>query len=430
MASKDFGVAILGFGTVGSGVYELLHGAALPIEAKYAVRFHVHKILVRRPGAIRAKPVPPGLLAKGISEILADPRVDVIIEVMGGESPAREHILESLKAGKHVITANKKLLGACGDTIAEQARAAGRFLGFSGAITGCHQLCPSIARSVMIRSLMGIFNGTSNYILTQMEAGQSFAGALAEAQRRGYAEADPTEDVDGIDSRNKLAIMTKLAFGKLLDPREIPTTGIRQLSATDMTFARELGFSIKLLAVSRMLEGNRLYASVRASLVPLEDPLAGVQGAHNGIQIYDALRGAQAMLAPGAGSQPTAMAVFHDLISLARGEPNLWPPPTTRDRAEPIHLVKVPSPGEYYVRMNAKNRPGVLAAITRIFAQGQINLANVLQKGAAGAATIPVVLLSGPVEEAAINTAVKKIEATGDVDSCVLARVERLQERN
>lgn len=419
MSNTTFGVALLGFGTVGTGVFNLLRLQTKEIQAKHGFGFEVRKILVRDPQKSgRFISIPKKCLASNIEEILSDPSIDIVIEVMGGEHPAKEYILAALKAGKHVITANKKLCGAQGESLVKCARQYQRYFGFAAAVTGFHQFCHSIVSSVTIKSVVGIFNGTSNYILTRIEEGSSAEDALKEAQAKGYAEANPSDDIDGFDTRNKLVIVSRLAFGIFLDRELIPVKGIRHFSVVDMEFAKKMGYTIKLLGLSRR-EGDKVQAVVCPSLVPKEDSLASVKGVNNGITVYDSLRGAQTMTVAGAGSKPTAMAIFSDLISLAKNSQILWPSPPEADRN--LKYSKSEWISKYYVRIDVANQPGVLAKVTKAFGKNKINIINVLQNGDSESVHVPVVLICGLTSERAIRQALRNISS---VSEPVLLRVE------
>ncbi len=415
MSSTRYGVALLGFGTVGGGVYNLL-AHDQQIQAKHGLGFDVKKIFVRDAKSPRVASIPHHLLTTNFDDILKDDSVDVVIEVMGGISPAREYIIDALRAGKHVVTANKKLMGHKGDELIGRARQFDRFFGYAAAVTGCHQLCPSIVSSVMIQSLAGVFNGTSNYILTQMESGATFEEALLHAQAKGYAEADPVDDIDGFDTRNKLVITSKLAFGVFLDVDDIPVEGIRHITKRDMEFAKELGFTIKLLGISKREEDGKISARVHPCFVPANDLLATVRGVCNGIQIHDTLRGIQGMTAAGAGSRPTAMAIFNDLVTFARDQKIVWPQPASPRR--PVKLAKTENrSGRFYVRLDVDNHPGVLASVSKVLARNKINIGSVLQPEADVASSAVLIVMCGPATERSLKQALREISALKAVRS-------------
>lgn len=425
MSSTRIGIGLLGFGTVGSGLYAHLQEKGDAIEAKCGVRFDVRKILVRDPLKKRSIAIPSDRLAASFEDIIADKTIDVVVEVIGGNTLARQYILEALKNGKDVITANKSLVAAEGELLVGKARQSGRYFGFSAAVTGCHQLCTFIAESTLIKSLAGIFNGTSNFILEQMEGGLSFEAAIKSAQQHGYAEADPANDVDGIDTRNKLMILSRLAYGVELEADKIEVSGIRDISQVDIQHAKKLGYAIKLLGIAKPTEAG-FVARVHPSFIPMRHQLANVKGIGNGVQVYDHLRGAQIFIAAGAGAGPTAAALLVDLITVGTKEdPQIaWTAPSRADLS-----VKYAKPSSnvrrYYVRIDADNKPGVLAKISKVFARHDINIGEVIQHGQPDSKSVPVIIMCGPTDEATIKKALKEIaELTETSSKAHLIRVE------
>jgi len=431
MSNVRYGIGLLGFGTVGSGLYDLLlESKGQEIQSKHRVSFDVRKILVRDLKAKRRRDLPEALVARSFEEIVSDGSVDIVVEVMGGEIPAKDYILASLKAGKHVVTANKKLMASEGEKLVRCARQYERYFGFAGAVTGCYEFCSSIADAIMIRGLSGVFNSTSNLILTKMEEGLSFEEALKEAQANGYAEADASEDIDGHDTRNKLIILARLAFGASLNRDQIPISGIRNITQLDMRLARELGYTIRLLGVCRPTADGRIDARVHPSFVPLSHPLASVKGIYNGLQVYDALRGARTYNAIGAGSTATAMAVMKDLVEISRRGEIIWPN-TSLTTLGVKHVKPYSTVRRYYVRIAAENRPGVLAKISRIFGRHDINISSVIQHGPTTAGPVPVVVMCGPTEERVLRKSLAEIEALRNVSTASqFIRVEDALEDN
>lgn len=415
MSSIRIGVALLGFGTVGGGVYNLL-AHDQEIQGKHGVGFDIRKVLVRDLKSPRVASLPREIVTTSLDDILNDESIDVVIEVLGGISPAREYILDALKAGKHVVTANKALMGSKGEELVGRARQHQKYFGFAAAVTGCYQYCPSIVSSVLVESLAGVFNGTSNYILTQMEAGATFDQALKDAQAKGFAEADPVDDIDGPDTRNKLVIISKLAFGIFLKGEDIPVEGIRQVTKRDMDFAKELGYTIKLLGICERGTDGKLHARVHPCFIPKDDHLALIPGVCNGLQIFDTLRGIQGMKAPGAGSSPTAMAIFYDLINIAQNRPIIWPQPTpTRRAAKPTKsAVRL---GKFYVRLDVEDHPGVLANVSKIFGRHRININRLIQPQADANLSAALIVLCGPTSERCLTQALGEIEALKSVHS-------------
>lgn len=412
MSNVHIGIGLLGFGTVGVGLYSLLQKRGKGLQAEYGVDFEIKRILVRNPKKSRVVSIPKNLLSSSFDDFINDKSIDVIVEVMGGEKPAEEYILSALKAGKSVITANKSLMAISGEKLVARARQYSQYFGYFAAVTGSHQFCGNIANSVLIKSLAGVFNSTSNFILTRMHEGNlSFEEALKEAQVNGYAEADPAADVDGIDTCNKLVILSRLAYGIFLDRDKIPVKGIRNVSKLDMFYAKQLGYNIKLLGISRPMPDGKIEARVCPCFVPLAHPLASVRGIENGLQVHDEFRGVQTIIAEGAGANPTAAALMRDLLALAKKEPIVW---TAQSRehstfkyAKPHSTVR-----KFYVRLDAENKPGVLASISKVFAKHGINITRVIQDESPGGASLaPVVIMCSPTEEKNIIKALGDIEA-------------------
>ena len=416
MRDTRIGVALLGFGTVGGGVYQLLQQEfASQIQVKHGTTFEVRKILVRSLKKRRRNVAPRKLFTTDFRDILSDDSVDVVVEVMGGIYPTRKYILDALRAGKDVITANKALMGQHCENLVDAAKKYGRYLGFSAAITGCHHFCSSILSSILVRSLAGVFNGTANYILTRMQEGLSLEQALEEAQKEGYAELNPSSDVDGHDTVNKLVIVSRLAFGVSLKPKDIDVDGIRQITQEDMDNAHKLDYTIKLLGVARLHEDDKIEAWVCPCLIPKKHPLASVIGVQNGIQVYDEFRDVHGMNAFGAGARPTAMAIFNDLISLSQQEPIAWP----SSRPKKLKRIKFENTlGKYYVRMTADNKPGVLAKITKILGRHGINILSVVQRDEnPNSKVVPLVVICGPTQHKHLKRALGSIGSLGSIRS-------------
>lgn len=423
MSNTRFGVALLGCGTVGSGVYELLNGQIKDIESKYGFQFEVRRILVRDPKKARkGLKLAAGLVTTNFQDIINDSSIDIVVEVMGGESPAKDYVLEALRSGRHVVTANKSLMGAYGERLVEKARQHDRFFGFSAAVTGFHQFVPSIVKSIMIEELVGIFNGTTNFILTKL-AEKPFEKVLQEAIDLGYAEADHHNDTEGLDTRNKLVIASKLAFGVFLDREDISVSGITTITKEDVVFARELGYAVKLLGISRIVEDNKLAAYVCPALVPLSDPLARVEGVDNSILVHDRFRGIQGMSAAGAGKEATAMAIFSDLISIGRGERTLWPDASSSRRD--LKFTRNQPAAPYYVRADLANHAGVLAKVTKHFARHGLNLIKVIQRGSAETSTVSIVFILPPTKQKLLQKVLDElVEADAVASKPVMLRIE------
>ncbi|MHB1131992.1 MAG: homoserine dehydrogenase [Chloroflexota bacterium] len=321
MASRAV-VGLLGLGTVGGGVWQAYAGQIERLSELVGRPLHVKRALVR--DLARPRPeVPAALLTAEPADVLGDPEIEIVVEVLGGEHPAYEWVKEALLAGKHVVTANKEMLARHGVELFTLARAQGLQLACEASVGGGIPIIAALRRELVanrIGSLRGIVNGTTNYILTAMDEQQrSFTDALAEAQALGYAEPDPTNDVEGYDARYKLAVLCGLAFSLWPHPEEIPCRGITQVTLADLAFAKSLGFAVKLLAAAQPA-GAAVRASVQPTLVPLANPLAGVGGVFNAVQVQGDLVGEMLYYGRGAGPAPTASAILADVIAVARGE--------------------------------------------------------------------------------------------------------------
>ncbi len=412
-------VAIVGFGTIGSGAARLL------VEHADRIARHAGRPIVLA-GVVdtdlkRARNVnlPPGLLTNDLAAVLADRSIGVLVELIGGLEPARSIVLKALESGKDVVTANKALLAQHGPELFDRARQLGRSIAFEAAVAGGIPIIAAIGQSLaanQIQSIHAILNGTSNFILTQMEDHDAeYAAAVAEAQKLGYAEADPTLDVNGSDAAQKLSILAHLAFGARVNWRAIPRTGIDAVQVTDLRYAKELGYSIKLLAVAELVsEGLELHVS--PTLVRHGTPLAEVRGAYNAIRVVGDAVGRVFFHGLGAGQMPTASAVVADIIDTVLGRAaitfrtlELWSearqaPVSPRDPAKVA--------GRYYLRFSVADRPGVLAEIAGILGKHEISIASVIQHetgddGADGA--VPLVIMTHTASEGAIGEALATI---------------------
>src|SRR5437764_1067664 len=318
---QKINVGIIGLGTVGTGALRILQDNAELIRHRVGVPIEVSKIAVRDVGRDRGLNVSASLLTANAAEIVNDPAIDIVVELIGGYEPARELILNAIARGKHVVTANKALLAVHGAEIHAAAGRAGVTIGFEGSVGGGIPVVKALKEALAanrILSIYGIINGTSNYILSKMtDEGRSFDDVLAEAQRAGYAEADPTFDVGGIDTAHKLAILVNLAFGTHIKLENIFTEGITTISPLDIDFGRTLGYKLKLLAIAKMHDG-KAEARVHPTMVPDEYPIAKVSGVYNAIQIIGDACDDIMLYGRGAGSMPTGSAAVGDIIDLAR----------------------------------------------------------------------------------------------------------------
>jgi homoserine dehydrogenase len=383
----DYGIALIGCGTVGSGVAKLLLEQPERLAARAGRTLALRRVVVRDLAKPRLIALPPNLVTTDLRAVLTDPDIQLGVEVVGGIDWARRAVLDLLSAGKDVVTANKALLAEHGAEIFDAGRRHGRAIAFEASVAGGIPIIAALAQCLaanQITSLQGILNGTSNFILTGMsEQGCSYAEVLAEAQKRGYAEADPTLDVDGTDAAHKLAILVQIAFGVTVPLTQIPRRGIADIQQADIHFARELGYTIKLLAEAWLDEEHKQLA-IHVSPVLLRHltPLAQVRDAFNAINVIGDAVGHNLYYGRGAGQMPTASAVVADIIDMAVGRAQrtfqtlrLWSNRDSGITLRPSATVKT----RFYLRLLVQDRPGVLAEVAGILAKHNISIASVIQ---------------------------------------------------
>jgi homoserine dehydrogenase len=423
MAQKDerVTVALLGLGTVGTGVARLLvehpdriaRRAGRPVRWKWAAVRHLDK-----PRAVKLDGV---TLSTNVRAILADPEVDVVIETMGGTDPALQFVLAALAAGKHVVTANKALLAEHGREVFAQAKTAGRAVAFEASVGGGIPIVQALGFALaanQIQSLAAIVNGTCNFILTRMSSeGLAYDHTLAEAKRLGYAEPDPTLDVDGTDTAHKLAILARLAFETDAALADIPRQGIDRLSLSDIKYAGELGYVIKLLALAKLSSAG-LELRVAPTLVKQGTPLAEVRGPYNAIRVVGDAVGDTLFYGRGAGAMPTASAVVGDLIDIITGRAG-FPGRISNAFSLPAAPSPLASPTQieshYYLRFTIADRPGVLARLAQTLGEHGISIASVIQHDPGDDAPehspVPLVIMTHLAIQAEIYAALKEIDS-------------------
>jgi homoserine dehydrogenase len=378
------GIAILGCGTVGSGVVKLLLEQPRRLAERAGRPLVLRRVVVKHPEKARPVSLPRELLTTDAAQVFRDPSVHIVVELIGGLEPAASLIQKALQSGKDVVTANKALLAERGTEIFRTAHEHGRAVAFEGSVAGGIPIIAALSQSLaanQVSTIKAILNGTSNFILTRMtEEGGSYAEALAEAQRLGFAEADPTLDVDGSDAAHKLAILARIAFSAHVPPEKIERRGISDIQACDIKYAGELGYVIKLLAEAWLSE-NQLALHVEPTLLRRLDPLAQVRGAYNAIHVVGDAVGDTLYYGKGAGQMPTASAVVADIIDLAVGRAQqtfrtlrLWAshPQLAFRSADSIR-------SRFYLRMNVEDRPGVLAEVAGILGKFEVSIASLVQ---------------------------------------------------
>lgn len=420
-------IGLIGLGTIGTGVARLCLDHAKRL-ARHAGRPIILEAIVDKDLTHdRGLHLADGMLTDRLERITEDPEISIAVQLIGGVEPARTIMLQLLESGKDIVTANKALLAEHGPELFDRARELGRTIAFDAAVAGGIPIVTNLSQCFsanQIQSIRGILNGTSNFIVSQMEErGRDFAGAVLEAQRRGYAEADPTMDVDGSDAAQKLAILAHLAFGARVAWRDIPRVGIDQLDLSDLRYAHELGYRIKLLAVARLIDGG-LELHVSPTLVRIGLPLAEVREAYNAISVVGDAVGKIFYHGLGAGQNPTASAVVADVIDTAVGRTRitfqtleLWSEKAARvEMADPRATT-----GRYYLRFMVRDHPGVLAEIAGVLGRNDISIASVIQHEPEedlpdeDGQIVPLVIMTHAAGEGAVQTALGEIDRLGCV---------------
>jgi homoserine dehydrogenase len=409
-------VGLLGCGTVGGGVVSLLRANAAYIEGRVGAPLDIARVLVRDPNKERVGELDRSRMTTDPEGVLGDASLDVVVEVMGGVDPAGAYIERAIASGKQVVTANKMLLATKGAALLQKARERGVDLAFEGAVGGgipvIRVLRDSMA-SDTIESISGIINGTSNYVLTRMRAdGLSFADAVKEAQRLGYAEADPTLDVGGGDAAHKLVVLAMVAFGARLDGAKVPTEGIEVVEPIDHAFAERFGFVVKQLGIAKVHPNGALELRVHPALVAKDTPLANISGVLNAIALQGRALGPCLLSGRGAGDMPTAVSVLADLVDVAIAKKSGVSGLMTRAiRLAPRALAPIADVEAcYYFRFSVFDRPGVLARITGALGERGVSIEQLVQTGR-GSADVPVdvVLLTHEAKESAVQSALSQI---------------------
>ena len=415
---KDIHVGLIGFGTVGTGVVKLLTANGALISEKLGARLVLKKIADLDTATDRGVVLAPGVLTANVNEILDNPGIDIVIELIGGYEPARTFVLRAIAAGKHVVTANKALLALHGDEIYSRAAEAGVEVLYEAAVGGGIPVISAIKGNMAANrftTILGILNGTCNYILTRMtKEGSDFGTVLKAAQDLGYAEADPTFDIEGMDTAHKLALLISLCFGTRVPFEQIYTEGITAISALDINFAQQFGYRIKLLAIGKR-DGDRIEARVHPTMIPVHYPMADVDGAFNAIRLTGDFVGPVMLYGRGAGMEPTASAVVGDVMDIAR---NILAGIGSRVAARGIieasvkNLVIKPI-GEivsrYYIRFSAVDQPGVLAAIAGALGRNNISIESMIQTGRSGD-HVPIVIITHEAAERDVAAALAEID--------------------
>ena len=431
---KQLRIGICGLGTVGGGTLDLLRDKQAEIERRLGMSLTVVHVATRNPD--------PALQELGIKvstdvfAVARDPDVDILVELIGGFQPALELVMTAIKEGKHVVTANKALIALHGNSIFGEASRRGVIVAYEASVAGGIPIIRALREGLAANSidwLAGIINGTSNFVLTEMgQRRRNFPEVLQEAQLLGYAEADPTFDVEGIDAAHKLTILASNAFGIPLKFEQVYTEGISEITTADIGYAEELGYRIKHLGIGRATE-HGIELRVHPTLVPDQTLIANVDGVMNAVMVSGDMAGSTLYYGAGAGAAATASSVVADIIDIARRaqDTGVGVPPLAFDTLrEDVHILPIAEvESEYYLRIPAYDKVGVMARISQVLTNYGINIEALIQKEPQGydaeRGLVPVVILSGLVQEASMNLAIDAIEALGEVAGKVMRiRVE------
>ncbi|HKQ40732.1 MAG TPA: homoserine dehydrogenase [Verrucomicrobiae bacterium] len=432
---QQVNLGIVGGGTVGGGVYAALQRNGALMASRLGIRLHIVHMAVRNPKKKRAVPIPKKILTTDWGAVVNDPKVNIVLELMGGTETARTVAVEALKQGKSVVTANKALLSAHGEELFAAAQRSGANLYYEASVAGGIPIIKVLREALIgnrITRIYGIVNGTCNYILTRMKLeGADFATVLADAQRLGYAEAEASLDVDGHDALHKIGILASLAHGFWVNPKEIYVEGIRRITAQDIQFAGQLGYTIKLLGIVKKNDGAPIQVSVYPTLVPNAHVLASVNHVFNAILVRGDVVGDTLYYGRGAGQDATASAVLSDLadaaLDLKHGTQSRIPPFVPHELQGAVlpidHVVC-----RYYVRLSVVDRPGTLAKIAAVLAGAKIGISSVIQPEGHEGESVPLILMIHDASNAAIRKALEKISQLPVVkERPIMIRVENFE---
>jgi homoserine dehydrogenase len=432
MAKKEINVGIIGFGIVGYGTVKILLENSSVITKKTGFDVKIKRIADLDITRDRGLKLPEGLLTTDADAVINDPGIDVVVELIGGLHPAKEIILRAIKKGKHVVTANKALLAREGSDIFRAAAESGIEVGFEAAVAGGIPIIKVVSEGLVANRMIaiyGIINGTSNFILTKMtDEKVEFADALKEAQRLGYAEADPTFDIEGIDTAHKLTILSSLAYGIPLSYDAIYKEGITRITAKDIDFATELGYRIKLLAIAKSSDGE-IELRVHPTMVPNEYLISKIDGVFNAIYVEGDAVGSTLYYGRGAGDLPTGSAVVADIVDIGKriisGGSNRMSPISVAGDADGRLRRMEDIESRYYFRFSVLDQPGVLSKISGILGSNNISIKSVIQKGRSAVASVPLVFLTHVAREKDVQKAIAEIDSLQVVsEKALVIRVE------
>ncbi|MBI9074371.1 MAG: homoserine dehydrogenase [Desulfatibacillum sp.] len=434
LSGNSISVGLIGCGIVGTGVAKLLAQSRELVASRVGITINLAKVADINPDTVAALDLAPGVYTNDAMEIINDPSIPIVVELIGGQGIAKDFVLAALNQGKTVVTANKALVAAYRDEISAACEASGGDFLFEASVGGCMPVIKSLRESLVsnrVDSIFGILNGTCNYILTQItQEGIPFKEALAQAQELGFAEADPTLDIEGMDTVHKLALCVALAFGTRVNYKEIYVDGITRITPLDITIAAEFGYRVKLLAITKN-HGDCVEARVHPTMIPFDNLLSSVGRNMNAVKIVGDAVGEMVLYGAGAGMMPTASAVVGDIVDAARNiklgcHPRIpafsYQPQAIRDLPlMPMDEVST----RYYVRFSALDRPGVLSKIAGVLARYSISIASVHQKGRHTEGPVPIVMLTHEAREADIQKALEEISGLDVIaEKPMLIRIE------
>ncbi|MDP8260343.1 MAG: homoserine dehydrogenase [Candidatus Gygaella obscura] len=429
--SNKVNIGLIGFGTIGSGVVKILQSKKSLLKQKTGIDICIKKICDKDLKTKRIVKVKSSLLTKKVDDIINDPSIDIVVELIGGVHPAKEIVEKSLRKGKYVVTANKALLCEEAKSIFSMSKTLGKDIYFEAAVAGGIPIIKSIKEGLIANKFLGVYgilNGTSNYILSLMtENDCSFAQALEQAKKKGYAESNPSLDVEGIDSAHKIGLLCYLAFGKFVNIKNILVEGISRVSSLDICYAKELGFKIKLLAIAKKNK-DKLEVRVHPTLIPKENLLACVDGVYNGICLNGDLTGRLFFYGKGAGRFPTASSIVSDIVELTKNiKAGLFKSNVNVVEDRSVKLLGKTDQFQirYYIRFMAIDKPGVLAKISGILGQFGISIASVTQKERKYSRAVPIVMITDLAKEEPLKKAIKYIDNLPIVkEKTVIIRME------
>jgi homoserine dehydrogenase len=418
---KTVGIGLLGLGVVGSGVAEVLATKADSLAEQAGHRLTLKKVLVRDVKKRRPAKLSPALLTSHPEEVLSHPEVDIVIELMGGEHPATEYIRQALAHGKHTVTANKEVIAKHGYQLLSLAKKHKADLRYEASVGSGIPLISPFQEDLAanrISTIHAILNGTTNYILTRMaDEGLDFAATLKQAQRLGYAEANPANDIEGTDAAYKLVILSNLAFHTKFTPRHVHREGISNIAARDFLYAKEFGYAIKLLAITKR-DDDKVEMRVHPVFIPKDSQLANVDGVYNAVEVETDLAGKLMLYGEGAGALSACSAVMADVLAIAknisRGVNNV-PELRLNERVSVRPISELNT--RYYLRLNAPDRPGVLSQISKVLGDNSISISSVIQKESDLATqTATIVIMTYPAKEKGIQKALKQLKQLPEVN--------------